>query len=68
MSAEADRGVNMEKRIIREISDRAVRAFRERIAENRVNLHGFLVIQGNRVAAEHYYEPFGPDSLHRMFL
>lgn len=57
----------MESRTGRIISDQAVRVFQERIAGNRVNLHGFLVIQGSRVAAEYYYKPFGPDTLHRMF-
>lgn len=57
----------MDSNRIRTISEQAVRAFRERIAENRVNLHGFLIIQGSHVTAEHYYEPFGPDTPHRMF-
>lgn len=50
-----------------EISQEAVRAFQDRIAETKVNLHGFMLIQGDRTVAEHYYAPFGPDSLHRMF-
>lgn len=52
---------------VQKISEDVVKAFQSRIAENRVNLHGFLLVQGDQTLTEHYYAPYGPDSLHRMF-
>lgn len=45
----------------------AILRFLDRIEEERIALHGFLVIRHGKVAAEGYWPPFSAERLHRMY-
>lgn len=45
----------------------AVRTFEEQVKAAGVHLHGFLFLQGRKILAEKYFEPYGRESLHRMY-
>ena len=47
------------------LSSRAIEAFLDSAED--FNLHGFLLLRRDRVAAEGYWPPFGPDRLHRLY-
>lgn len=45
----------------------AVAEFEKQVLSAGVQLHGFLFLQGRSILAEKYYEPYGQESLHRMY-
>lgn len=45
----------------------AVAALEEQLTQNRVRMHGYLLLSGNRIIVEKYWEPYGADVLHRMY-
>lgn len=49
------------------IPEKAVKSFLKQIQEDRVNLHGFLMMLEDEVIYEGYWEPFHAESMHRMY-
>jgi CubicO group peptidase (beta-lactamase class C family) len=49
------------------IPSEAILRFLDFIEQERVCLHGFLLVRNNQVACEGYWSPFSPDRLHRMY-
>lgn len=49
------------------IPDRAVLRFLDRIEREMTCMHGFLFLQGGRIATEGYWAPFTADRKHRMY-
>lgn len=45
----------------------AVAEFEKQVLSAGVHLHGFIFLQGRKILAEKYYEPYGQESLHRMY-
>ena len=45
----------------------AVLRFLERIDDERICMHGFLVVRNNRIAAEGYWAPWKAECKHRMY-
>ena len=45
----------------------AVERLESQLKEMRVRIHGFLLIKGDHILAERYYEPFGREKQHRMY-
>ncbi len=45
----------------------AVGQLEGQLKEMRLRIHGFMLIKGENILAERYYEPFGRDKLHRMY-
>lgn len=45
----------------------AILNFLQRIDAERINMHGFLLARGNRIAAEGYWAPWSADRKHRMY-
>lgn len=45
----------------------AILNFLQRIDAERINLHGFLLVRHNRIAAEGYWAPWSADRKHRMY-
>lgn len=45
----------------------AVAEFENQVMSAGVHLHGFMFLQGRKILAEKYYEPYGQESLHRMY-
>ena len=49
------------------IPSAAILNFLQRIDAERINMHGFLLVRGNRIAAEGYWAPWSADRKHRMY-
>lgn len=49
------------------ISSASIRSFIERIENENINMHGFLVLRKGQVAAEGYWAPYTQESMHRMY-
>lgn len=49
------------------IPARAVLAFLDEIAANRVCMHGFVIVRRGRIAAEGYWAPYTASDMHRMY-
>ena len=49
------------------VPSEAITAFLRRIERQRVNLHGFLIVRNDQIAAEGYWAPYTADSTHRMY-
>ena len=49
------------------IPSEAVLRFLNRIERQQINMHGFLLLRGGRIAAEGYWAPFAPERKHRMY-
>lgn len=45
----------------------AILNFLQRIDRERINMHGFLLVRGNRIAAEGYWAPWSAARKHRMY-
>ncbi len=45
----------------------AAAEFEKQVLSAGVHLHGFIFLQGRKILAEKYYEPYGQESLHRMY-
>ncbi len=45
----------------------AAAEFEKQVLAAGVHLHGFIFLQGRKILAEKYYEPYGQESLHRMY-
>ena len=41
--------------------------FLERIEEEQINMHGFLILRRGQIAAEGYWSPYSRDRMHRMY-
>lgn len=41
--------------------------FLDELKEQRINMHGFMIVRHGKVAAEGYWKPFTEDTLHRMY-
>lgn len=44
-----------------------IEAFEARLLENRVNIHGFAMVDRGKLLAERYFGGYGKDTLHRMY-
>jgi CubicO group peptidase (beta-lactamase class C family) len=49
------------------IPSQAILNFLNRIDAERVNMHGFLLVRHNQIAAEGYWAPWSADRKHRMY-
>jgi len=49
------------------ISSQALLRFLNRLEEERIAMHGFLVVRHGLITAEGYWPPFSKDRLHRMY-
>lgn len=49
------------------IPSSAILNFLRRIDAERINMHGFLLVRHNRIAAEGYWAPWSADRKHRMY-
>jgi CubicO group peptidase (beta-lactamase class C family) len=49
------------------IPSKAILNFLQRIDAERINMHGFLLIRRNQIAAEGYWAPWSADRKHRMY-
>ena len=49
------------------IPSRAILDFLNRIDAERINMHGFLLVRHNQIAAEGYWAPWAADRKHRMY-
>jgi CubicO group peptidase (beta-lactamase class C family) len=49
------------------IPSRAILNFLNRIDDERVNMHGFLLVRHNQIASEGYWAPWSADRKHRMY-
>ena len=49
------------------IPSRAILNFLQRIDAERINMHGFLLVRHNQIAAEGYWTPWSADRKHRMY-
>jgi len=49
------------------IPSQAILNFLQRIDAERINMHGFLLVRRNRIAAEGYWTPWSTDRKHRMY-
>ena len=49
------------------IPSQAILNFLQRIDAERINMHGFLLVRGNRIAAEGYWAPWSAERKHRMY-
>jgi len=49
------------------IPSRAILNFLKRIDAERINMHGFLLVRHNKIAAEGYWAPWSVDRKHRMY-
>lgn len=45
----------------------AVRSMEQRMEALRLNMHGYQIFYQGELIGERYWEPFGRDSLHRMY-
>src|SRR3954462_7941522 len=45
----------------------AILNFLQRIDSERINMHGFLLVRRNQIAAEGYWAPWSADRKHRMY-
>ena len=57
-----DKTGNADEALLRALSD-----FKEKIFSHNIPLHGFLLLRDDNILAEEYFEPYGKDSLHRMY-
>ncbi len=53
---------NADEALLRALSD-----FKEKIFSHNIPFHGFLLLKDDNILAEEYFEPYGKDSLHRMY-
>ena len=51
----------------KKIPEKAVKSFLKQLQDDRVNLHGFLMMLEDEVIYEGYWEPFHAESMHRMY-
>lgn len=49
------------------IPSKAILNFLQRIDAERIGMHGFLLVRGNKIAAEGYWAPWSADRKHRMY-
>lgn len=49
------------------ISSSHIINFIDKIEENSINLHSFMILRHGKIAAESYFKPFNKDFLHRMY-
>ena len=49
------------------IPSEAITKFVEHLEGRKICLHSFMLMRRGEIAAEGYYPPFGPDTLHRMY-
>lgn len=49
------------------IPSRAILNFLKRVDAERINMHGFLLVRHNQIAAEGYWAPWSVDRKHRMY-
>lgn len=49
------------------VPSRAILNFLQRLDAERINMHGFLLVRRNRIAAEGYWAPWSADRKHRMY-
>lgn len=49
------------------IPDEAVRELDRRLSEQGIRMHGYMLLLGNQIIAEKYWEPYGENTLHRMY-
>jgi CubicO group peptidase (beta-lactamase class C family) len=49
------------------IPSTAILNFLQRIDAERINMHGFLLVRRNRIAAEGYWSPWSAERKHRMY-
>ncbi|MEZ4867932.1 MAG: serine hydrolase [Caldilineaceae bacterium] len=49
------------------IPSQAILNFLQRIDAERINMHGFLLVRRNRIAAEGYWAPWSAERKHRMY-
>ncbi|MFN8440298.1 MAG: serine hydrolase [Caldilineaceae bacterium] len=49
------------------IPSQAILNFLQRIDRERINMHGFLLVRHNRIAAEGYWSPWSAERKHRMY-
>ncbi|MCL1792831.1 MAG: beta-lactamase family protein [Oscillospiraceae bacterium] len=45
----------------------AIQRYIEHLEQRKLCLHSFMILRRGEIAAEGYYPPFGPDTLHRMY-
>ncbi|MCH5342539.1 MAG: serine hydrolase [Acetatifactor sp.] len=45
----------------------AVERLEELLKQQRVHIHGYMLLGGRKVLAERYYAPYGPEDNHRMY-
>lgn len=49
------------------IPSSAILNFLERIEEEQINMHGFIVLRKGQIAAEGYWSPYSRENIHRMY-
>lgn len=49
------------------IPSSAILNFLDRIDQEQINLHGFLILRKGKIAAEGYWSPYSKKSMHRMY-
>lgn len=49
------------------IPDQAVGELEKRFSEQRIRMHGYMLLSGRHIVAEKYWEPYGENTLHRMY-
>src|SRR5690625_5838852 len=49
------------------ITSTSILNFLERIEEEQINMHGFLILRRGQIAAEGYWTPYSRDRMHRMY-
>ena len=49
------------------IPKKAISDFEKMLKKLRIRIHGYMMLSGQNIIAEHYYAPYHKDSLHRMY-
>jgi len=49
------------------IPKEAIETFEKMLKKLRLRIHGYMMLSGKNIIAEHYYAPYNKDSLHRMY-
>ncbi len=49
------------------ISPKGIEGFIKRLEKDELDMHSILIMRGGKLVFEGYYEPYGKNSLHRMF-
>lgn len=49
------------------IPKKAIADFEKMLNKFKIRIHGYMMLSGQNIIAEHYYAPYHKDSLHRMY-